>query len=486
MIKEINLKKHLIIALFVGLWLRLLCAHFDYGPFALDDYLHGLIPAHLLVDNGIHELPSYRSWLIVWLLSFFLRVGELFGTDSALSKIRIMLYGLSVFSLIGVYGTYLYVRNFNNKIFQIVAIYLVAIYPLSILVSTRAFGETVAMAVILLGFGLCENARLRQQNSLNLIVGLLVLGVACLFRFHVALIWVSYAICLLIINWRRYLLPIIIGGILTLILQMLIDFESNRSLFETFISYLHVNEGGAAGYGVTPWYSTWLLSLAFILAPFSLPLFRNYRALIKSHWILLVITLVFIAIHSLVPHKEERFMFPIVGLELIILSALWSEELNQQNKLSKFFLWVLIVLGVPALGIICLVNFQSAAVDPLLKTNSDQRNTLVLYQDWNTWNDFYSITLNEHGVAKEVELSNLNELSMIDLANNLHSQQIVIVSSNPSLLPIISRLATVNDNKLYCSKVYSASSLIDSIAYKLNPGHNKRRAPANYIVCDVL
>ena len=75
---------------------------------------------------------------------------------------------------------------------------------------------------------------------------------------------------------------------------------------------------------------------------------------------------------------------------------------------------------------------------------------------------------------------------MIDLANNLHSQQIVIVSSNPSLLPIISRLATVNDNKLYCSKVYSASSLIDSIAYKLNPGHNKRRAPANYIVCDVL
>jgi hypothetical protein len=144
MIKEINLKKHLIIALFVGLWLRLLCAHFDYGPFALDDYLHGLI----------------------------LRVGEFFGADNALSKIRVMLYGLGVFSLIGVYGTYLYVRNFNNKIFQIVAIYLVAIYPLSILVSTRAFGETVAMAVILLGFGLCENARLRQQNSLNLIVGL--------------------------------------------------------------------------------------------------------------------------------------------------------------------------------------------------------------------------------------------------------------------------------------------------------------------------
>ncbi len=481
--RHMTLKKHLYIALIIGLLLRLTCSYFDYGPFALDDYLHGLIPAHLLVDNGVSELPNYRSWLIVWMLSGFLKVGEIFGATTALEKIRVMLYGLGVFSLVGIYGTYLYVRNFSNKVFQLLSIYLVACYPLAILVSTRAFGETVAMAIILFGIGLSEDSRLRSGSQLQMILGLAVLGIACLFRFHVMLIWLSYVGCILLTTRFRFLIALVISALLCLSLQVLIDVESGRQAFGTFINYLHVNEGGAAGYGVTPWYSTWILVLGFVLAPFSLPLFRNFKILLKDHWVIFIPFIIFVSAHSVVPHKEERFMFPIVGIELIFLASLWSVEIVNKTKVAKYFKWLFIILVIPSTFFVCLVNFQSAAVDPLLKSQADQKNTLVLYQDWNTWSDFYKITLNQNGEAREIDLQNINESSLTQYLVGNKFQQVIIISSNPDRLEQMQKLADKKSNNVSCGQLLYASSLIDSIAFKLNPKHNKRRAPAMYVVC---
>lgn len=476
-----KLKTHLFTTLILGLMVRLLTSYFDYGPFALDDYLHGLIPAHLLYDQGIYDLPEYRSWLLPWMLTGFLKLFSYVNIQDSLTQIRIMLSGLAIFSLIGIYGTYLYVKNFDNRRFQLSALYLVAIYPLVPLVATRAFGEAVAMSVLAFGFGVSENARF-NKNNIILLIGLIIIGIACLLRFQVALLLITYALCLLIINWRRYLLPLIVSGLIIVGLQAIIDIESSRVAFSTVIDYLRVNEGGAAGYGATPWYSTWLLALAFIIAPFSLPLFRHYKTLWRRNWVIILPLFIFILAHSIVPHKEERFIFPIIILEIWVLAYIWSLE-PANSIINKVFTWALGILGSLALLLVCFVNFQSGAIDPLLKSHADTRDTLVLSQDWNYWDDFNKILLNKNGKIEPVEL---NKINLPDYATHLNGQysQIVIVSSNPELKSTIENFSKHSlSSGINCSQINYATSLLDNIAYTLNPSHNKRRAPAMYIIC---
>lgn len=45
------------------------------------------------------------------------------------------------------------------------------------------------------------------------------------------------------------------------------------------------------------------------------------------------------------------------------------------------------------------------------------------------------------------------------------------------------KLADKKSNNVGCGQLLYASSLIDSIAFKLNPKNNKRRALAMYVVC---
>lgn len=481
-LSNFSIKQHLVLALVLGLVLRLLCAYFDYGPFALDDYLHGLIPSHLLVDYHIHDLPDYRSWLLVWILSAFLNIGKLFGVTEAVSEIRVMLVGLSFFSLIGIYGCYLYVKNFNDKLYATMAIYLVALFPIMPLISTRAFGEAVAMSVLLFGVGIAENARFNNK-SCSLILGLFIMGLSCLFRFHIGLFWIGYAVCILIVNFRKSIVPIIVSGILLLISQALVDVLSNRAPFATVFSYLHINEGGAAGYGVTPWYSTWLLVLAFVLVPFSLGLFKNIKSLFKTHWVVFIPFLIFVIAHSMVPHKEERFMFPIVGVELMLFAWLWAYNYNAKAMSVKIFNYALFILGIPALFLVSFVNFQSGAIDPMFKSHADVRSTLVLADGWNTWNDFYKIILTPDSKVMEVNLSNNQDLQKISESFNHSYEQMVIVSSNPDLKDVFISIANKQYTNLHCGDINYASSLLDSVAYTLNPSHNKRRAPAMYIIC---
>ncbi|MDD3265668.1 MAG: hypothetical protein PHC75_00630 [Burkholderiales bacterium] len=477
---KVSLKKHLFIALILGLVLRTLTAYFDYGPFALDDYLHGLIPAFMLENYGVHILPEYRSWLLVWILNGFLKLCSCFGVNDSLSQIRIMLTGLGVISLTAIIGCYLYVKNFNNKLFQLTSLYLISAYPLMLLVSTRAFGETVSMSFLLFGIGISEHARFNHK-TLNFIIGMIILGIACLLRFQVAVFWLAYAICLLLINWRSFLPKILISGIVVILLQIVIDLLSSRAAFSTIIAYLQANEGGAAGYGVTPWYSTWLLVLAFILAPFSLPFFRNFKSLLRSHWVTFIPFFVFVLAHSLVPHKEERFMFPIVGIELIFLAWLWMSD-YKNNWATKIFNWVIACLGGVALFVVCFVNFQSGAVDPMFKTSANKIDTLVLADEWNTWDGFYPILITKNSKVEQVDIKNkLSYNAFRDAANSF--KQVIVVSSNPDLSYNIDDISKNGLWELKCSKVYEATSLVDEIAYKLNPKHNKRRAPVQYIVC---
>ncbi|MGE3387862.1 MAG: hypothetical protein AB7K41_14125, partial [Bdellovibrionales bacterium] len=342
--RETHLWQILWFTLVLGLVLRLLSAYFVYGPQALDDYKHGVLPAYQWAAGLPVELPGYRSFLLTWVLGAPLKVAATFGVQDPLTQVRWIYAGLALFSLTAWLGLRAYARTFQSQKFAIYTMILLAVYPLMPFVSTRAFGEALALPLVLSGMTLAEAARRQSQNASLFMLGLLLLGLATFFRFQVGILYVVYgAIFLWRREWRWLRLSAVVGLVL-LALQAGLDVLSGREAFASLRAYLAVNEGGAAQYGISPWYNTWLLVFGLTLFPFSVVFGPDLKGLWSRHWRLLLPVFVFVAVHSLMPHKEERFMYPIVGVILLAL----GELLAQGRK--RF--WVRRVY-VPLLGFVC-------------------------------------------------------------------------------------------------------------------------------------
>jgi hypothetical protein len=248
---------------------------------ALDDYRHGIWPAYQNWMEIAPNIPAYRSHLILWMLGSFYSVAEWFGITGPVGQVRVAYMGLGLFSLLGILGTYFYVQKTKKYKFGLMALYLSAAYFLMPYASTRAFGETIAISLVMLGFGLHKRGR-DDNKPAWILLSFVVLGIATLFRFQVGLIYVALGAYYLFMRHWLFIALATIAGLFTLSLQAGIDIISGKQAFETLLAYFKVNEGGAVSYGVSPWYNTWLTALGFTLFPFSLVFFGYFKLLFKK------------------------------------------------------------------------------------------------------------------------------------------------------------------------------------------------------------
>lgn len=482
-----TLQTHFLRALLIGAVLRALSAWFVYGPQALDDYKHGVWPAYQFFAKLPLDIPEYRSHLLVWFLSVFVEIASWFGATSALAQVRAMYFGLGATSLLGIYGTYIYVRGFRSRLFGALALYLVAAFPLMPFVGTRAFGEAVAMPLVMLGLAIVDSVRRERRQAWPRFwfLGFLFLGIATLFRFHAGLIFVSYALILLAQRRWRGVAGAAVAGFVTLGLQALIDIGSGKAPLSTLLIYLGENEGGGAKYGVSPWYNPVLFVLALTLAPFSFVLYKALKGLWRKHWRVLTPFLVFLGAHCLVAHKEERFLYPILGLEMWALAYLWSA--NALNRWSrKIYSPVFIVLVFLALPMVTLVNTQEGEIEPPAYAQS--RYGDVIYLDHlslfgKSRFQFYFL----RGTAKilSVERTDLNAHSVdAALGDGATYAAAVLLTSEPEARSQLELLEGISTIEATCGQMRSAGSLVDRLLYSLNPKHNQRRRPTWYLICE--
>lgn len=480
----LSLERHLVLALIGGLILRALSAHFVYGPQALDDYKHGVWPAYQLFSGEPLSLPGYRSHLLVWLLSGFIQVGSFFGASSALTQVRCMYLGLGLISLLAVVGTYFYVRNFRSRIFGALAIYLMAFQGIMPFIGTRAFGEAVALPLILLGLGLLEDQRRRSRRVLPVLAGVLVLGLACFFRFQVGLIFLTYGLILLSLREWRMVAVGAFGGLVLLLLQAGVDLASGKEAFETLQIYLRENEGGASKYGVSPWYNTWAFVLTLTLFPFSIVFWRSAVGVWRRHAVLILPLLIFVFVHSLVAHKEERFLYPIVGLVWIVLAAFWAAS-SSRPWARRLYTPVFTGLNVLLILVSCFVNTQEGEIEP--PAYAEKKFGRVLYLDERSLvgqsrSLFYF--LRSPSALQPIEPEKI-QVSEVDQKLRIHPElrAVVVMTSQPESLPNLEGLANARTSEARCEELRQAQSLVDRALFKLNPKHNQRRRPTWYVAC---
>ncbi len=475
-----NFMQHFWLALALGLGFRLISSYFVFGPQALDDYLNQLIPAYKFSETGVHELPAWRSPLVIWALGGLLELGKWIGISKPVAQAQFLAAMVGVFSLTSLWGCLLFFQAVKKPEIGKIALYATALHGLMPFVSTRFFLESLSMGPLSLGVGFLIWSVL-QNRRMGLILGLVFLGLATLIRFQVGMLYLATLIWLLC-SHRKWWKEAFLVSFALAIINAGIDWLDHRPIFSTLIAYIETNKH-IADYGSEPWYATWVTWLAVGFFPFSLLLLKQWRRLTQPGLReLLGLALIFVVVHSLVPHKEERFMYPIFPISIWLWSALWFYSKNLASS-RNFVRPVILTLNLVLLIAGCFFNTQLGEIGVPAKMSSLSSRVLYLDRDSLVGAGFmseYFIRTN----SKLVKADGSPTLEKIkDLLKSNSYEVLAVMTSNPELLPELKLLQNSSTDFLQCSQVQEESSFIDSLLYKMNPKRNQRRRTTWFVAC---
>jgi hypothetical protein len=155
------------------------------------------------------------------------------------------------------------------------------------------------------------------------------LGVAFTIRFQTLVVPLTLGLVLLL---RRRVVPAALVGIGTLvsaaILQGGSDWIGYGRPFSSFLAYLDFNSNpqNVAGFPNGPWYRYMLTLVGVLVPPTSLLLLAGVLRTARRLPLLFWPAFAFVALHSAYPGKQERFLFPVLPL-LLVLAAIGVGEL---------------------------------------------------------------------------------------------------------------------------------------------------------------
>ena len=173
-------------------------------------------------------------------------------------------------------------------------------------------------------------------------------AVSFLFRFQIAFALFGFFSWLFFmrVESKRFYLKYITAFIMVLIFGFLLDSWFYETLTFTPFNYLNefIATNDKSNYGASPWYYYLEKIITFPRLFIGIPLFISLLFFFIKNpknmftWILVS----FLFFHSIVGHKEERFMFPMVFMFPLILSFGYSKYLH--NRKPKVIFRVVLVL----------------------------------------------------------------------------------------------------------------------------------------------
>lgn len=137
-------------------------------------------------------------------------------------------------------------------------------------------------------------------------------------------------------KWAR-LGSFLAGGLVACLAQGALDMAEGRPALSTPWRYVQYNMQHASQYGVSPIYTYVLQCVMLTLPPACLLLgpwawARACRQNKLSFWLCLW----FVAVHSLIAHKEDRFLFPILPLLLVLMGTALALEPHAQTLANRW------------------------------------------------------------------------------------------------------------------------------------------------------
>jgi GPI mannosyltransferase 3 len=189
----------------------------------------------------------------------------------------------------------------------------------------RPLTEAVATTVFLLALSLASvpaaDFTLRRLVAIGVSLGLcLTLRVHLLFGLFVIALWVGR------LQLRTRWWPIVLGAVIPVAVFGVADWVEWGGFFHSYVEAVRANlvQGVASDWGTEP--PDWYAQRLFEEWRYALPLIAGFvvvRARASAMWILAALAI--IAVHSAIPHKEYRFVFP-ASASLVVVAAFGSAD----------------------------------------------------------------------------------------------------------------------------------------------------------------
>lgn len=352
--------------------LYIIVAYFSVGYYNPDEHYQLIEFAGLKLGwNSVADMPwEYRTMIrpalqpyICMLLFKFLNGIGLRDPYHLAFALRLLTASLSFMCINFFYKTS---RKFLRPEWHIPYFYLSFLLWFIPFVSVRFSSETWAGLSFLTGLGFLFSSG--SKNRPYYFAGI-CFGASFVFRFQSAFLIIG------LISWLIYyrkadlssILKLGVSMILTMLAGVVIDSIFYGKFTLSFVNYFKVNivSGVASEYGVSPWYEYLSDTLLFPVWPVGLLILTSVIFLLirQSKNVFLWCIMPFFVVHSIIPHKELRFLFPLAWLTpVLIITAVQTFEDQLRGK-SFDAIWqqlkpvtalVLLIINIIALAVIAV------------------------------------------------------------------------------------------------------------------------------------
>jgi phosphatidylinositol glycan class B len=308
-----------------GLVARLVVGITTDVPLHFDEIMQYLEQAHRLVFNyGIvpwEYREGTRSLIVPGFISGILYGAKMAGVGSSLIYINVVKTVFCVLSMAIPAGMYFFARNTLSEKTAKTALVAGCFWYELIVFAHKPLTTFVATAVLMAALSLA----VQKQNVLKVFWVSVLFILIIAIRLHlVPLVLVFMAAFLMRLSKQQKTL-FVIGSILTILLVGYIDYLSWGAWWHSYYQAINFNLGKkvAAGFGTSPFYQ-YALWIALASGVLFYPAVGWSIYLLKKYHLLLIAIIVILLPHSIIGHKEYRFIFTVIPFWLLIASDMIS------------------------------------------------------------------------------------------------------------------------------------------------------------------
>jgi len=310
-----------------------------------DEIFQTLEPAHRLAFGyGVISWEwrlGIRSWVLPTFLAGIMRVTTWLGSASSGYLLGTTIV-LTLISLIAIWFAYAWARRSSGMPAAIIAAVASSFYFGLVYFAPKAMNEVIAAHVMLPGLYLGVYGDELGEKKRMFLAGLLCALAACLrIQLLPALLFAMVYFCYP--RWRSRIPAVAAGAAVPVILFGVVDWITWSYPWQSFILYFKANTEHHVGreFWSQPWY-WYMLVLLVLLGPAVLLLFHGAC---RSPFLAIFCAIVVVS-HSFIPHKEIRFIYPILAPALT-LAAMGIVDLLHEIRRGMQFLenprWVIAI-----------------------------------------------------------------------------------------------------------------------------------------------
>ena len=365
-------KAHPLLSLILlAAFVRLLAAFYAKGFMASDDHFAVIRPAADWL-NGLHTWfdsgrPVARGVLYpysIYALFYILKLLGITDPDRVMLVNRLLhaAWSLALIPLV-----YYALRAWADERAAWMGGLMAALYAVMPFMAVRNLVEVVSQPLLLAGLLLAERALRGEKGEVPAFWGGVLIGVSFMIRIQTAVCGLAVFWVLLALRRYRLVVTFSAGALLMVLVAGLIDYISWGMFLSSVIFTLGYQAARVHSYVTSPWYAHLLTLLVAFIPPFSLLFFAWVARAAKRLPVLFWAAVVFVAVHSLIPQKQERFLLPILPVLIVLGMTGWSmvrwRDRGWVRGLWAWF-WAVNLLLLP----VGIFNYsQKARVEPLVR-----------------------------------------------------------------------------------------------------------------------